>query len=170
MCRRFTLTTKDMNEVERVFDLRVSSEMRGYYQPRYNIAPGDVHWIVRGAPERQVELTPAKWGIRSQGLGLLVNVNSEALGRNATMNSQQRFLERRCIVLADGFFEWDNENDGPVWFHSPDRGLLLFAGIYDEDNRPEETGPALRFGVVTTAANAIVQPIADRMPSILAPA
>jgi putative SOS response-associated peptidase YedK len=74
------------------------------------------------------------------------------------------FEAGRCLVPADGFFEWHGPKHDrrPIWFHAPSNGLLLLAGLFSEQAQGLPT-----FTVLTTDANPVVVPIHDRMPVIL---
>ncbi len=156
----------------REVDAEVRPEDAALYRPRYNIAPTDAHWIVREKRERR-ELLPAKWGLvnswakDAKGAARQINARSEsALKRPAFRDA---FVERRCVVPADGFFEWmgAKESRRPIWFHAPDGGLLLFAGLYESWLNPETTEWMRSFTILTTEANDVVAPVHDRMPVIV---
>ena len=78
------------------------------------------------------------------------------------------FRKRRCIVPADGFYEWVGfkQNRKPIWFHAQDGGLLLFAGLY-EQRSPQPGKIEMTFTILTCGPNAVTRPIHDRMPVIL---
>src|SRR5206468_916363 len=87
----------------------------------------------------------------------VINARAETLAERAMFRGAVR-----CVVPADGFFEWRGAQ--PYWFHAPDQRLLLLAGLWEQ-------GPAgPRFVVITTAANALVAATHDRMPALLSPA
>jgi len=81
---------------------------------------------------------------------------------------REAFASRRCVVPADGFFEWTGpkEDRRPIWFHRPDGGLILFAGLY-ETWRPSPAGKERTFTIITTTPNALLEPVHNRMPVIL---
>jgi putative SOS response-associated peptidase YedK len=173
MCGRFTLTRKDFRalatELEAAFDESVAS----LYRPRYNIAPTDQHWIVREKQEQR-QILPAKFGLvnswakDAKAAARQINARSEsALTRPAF---REAFEKRRCIVPADGFFEWIGAKEArrPIWFHAPDGALILFAGLYESWRDPKTEEWMRTFTILTTAPNAVVEPIHDRMPVILA--
>ena len=72
---------------------------------------------------------------------------------------------------ADGFFEWLGAKEArrPVWFHAPDGGLILFAGLYESWQNPQDQQWRRSFTILTTSANGTVAPVHDRMPVILPP-
>lgn len=169
MCGRFTLTGPDAQALAQ--ELGVPAESLSSYRPRYNIAPTDDHWIVRMKYEER-ELLPARWGLvnswakdRSRA-ARQINARSETAHQTQAFRSA--FAQRRCVIPADGFFEWVGAKQArkPIWFHRPDRGLLLFAGLYEswqhEPGQWERT-----FTILTTEANQTVGVVHDRMPVIL---
>lgn len=172
MCGRFTLTRKSMEELATALDVEVRPEYGAMYRPRYNIAPTDQHWIVRTKYERR-ELLPAAWGLvnswQTDAKGAFRQINA----RSETAPSRPAFREayerRRCVVPADGFFEWTGTKQArqPIWFHQPDGGLLLFAGLQESWRKPETGEWQRTFTILTTAANELVARVHDRMPVIL---
>jgi putative SOS response-associated peptidase YedK len=168
MCGRFTLTY----EVEQLAaELGVPPETLLDYRPRYNVAPTDPHWIVRARYEDR-EALAARWGLvnfwmkdRKQAFK---NINARAETIQKTRSFREAFKERRCVVPADGFFEWTGAKDArkPIWFHRPEGGLIYFAGLY-ESWRPSPDEKERTFTIITTEPNSLVEPIHDRMPVIL---
>lgn len=162
MCGRMTLTTKGYEQLVALLGVEPEPEEAPFYRPRFNVAPTDDHWIVWRVADAKKKLGRAKWGIRPGGRELLINVRSET----AAKRFKQAFEKRRCLVPADGFYEWHGpKNDRrPIWFHARPGELLLFAGLYEETR----DGPPT-FTVLTTGANASVAPVHDRMPVVLSP-
>ncbi len=171
MCGRFTLSRQDA--IELAAELGVPVESLPNYRPRYNIAPTNLHWILRMKYEER-EVLPALWGLINswakdrKRAGSQINARSETLDTRAAYSKS--FRERRCLVPADGFFEWTGPKKArrPIWFHKPDGDLLLFAGLYSSW-QPEPDVWERTFTIITTEANAVVADIHDRMPVIIAP-
>jgi len=163
-----TLTTKGYEQLVELLGVEPEPEDVPFYRPRFNVAPTDDHWMVTQPAEpsadapRKKKLRRAKWCFKAGGQKLLINLRSET----ASKRFKHMFETRRCLVPADGFYEWrgPKEDRRPIWFHPPAGGLFLFAGLYEE---PREGPPV--FTVLTTDANAAVAPIHDRMPVILPP-
>jgi len=169
MCGRFTLSRRDKEQL--AYELGVPIESLQEYRPRYNIAPTDAHWIVRTKYEDR-ELLPATWGLVNSWAKHRKRAAQQINARAETLESRpafrEAFKERRCVVPADGFFEWVGPKTArqPIWFHRPDRGLLLFAGLYEYwQSAPEQWERT--FTIVTTDANDLMRPVHDRMPVIL---
>jgi putative SOS response-associated peptidase YedK len=169
MCGRFTLTRRDLQQL--ALELGVSVDALAGYRPRYNIAPTDQHWIVRAKYEDR-ELLPAMWGLVNswakdkKRAAQQINARAETL--ESRLGFKDAFRKRRCVVPADGFFEWVGAKNvrQPIWFHRPDSGLLLFAGLY-ESWQPKPGEWERTFTIVTTDANEVVGRVHDRMPVIL---
>ncbi|OGO47424.1 MAG: hypothetical protein A2W34_00355 [Chloroflexi bacterium RBG_16_64_32] len=171
MCGRFTLTRQDRVELAR--ELGVPADQLGEfdYRPRYNIAPSSAHWIMRMEYEDR-ELLRARWGLinhwaKDRKVGYRqINARAETLEKRPAF--RDAFKKRRCVVPADGFYEWTEHKGArqPIWFHRPDGGLILFAGLNESwQPAPGEWEPT--FTIITTAANATLEPVHDRMPVIL---
>lgn len=163
MCGRITLTTPSLHLIAEELRARVWAEGAPPYKPRYNVAPTQLHWIVREDAGERV-LLPAGWGFQSRAGKLLINARSETAAKLPSF--RQAFRDRRCAVVADGFYEWTGPAKArrPLWFHPPDGGLLLLAGLWEDEG---EAPP--RFTVLTTDANEVVTQAHDRMPVLLPP-
>ena len=179
MCGRFTLTETDFDTLAQALGVTTAggAEERAaraaHYRPRYNVAPTDVHWVLR-VKEGQREIVPASWGLINRWAKDPSSAFRQINARSETARTRPAFRDaferRRCIVSADGFFEWVGPKNArrPVWFHAPDGGLLRLAGLYESwlDPRTEEWRRT--FTILTTAANDVVATAHDRMPVILA--
>lgn len=161
MCGRFTLAERDLARLARAWAAEVDAVLAAGWRPRWNVAPGDAHVVVleRGGARR---LERATFGLPAAAGRLHVNARIETAAARPAFGDA--FAARRCAVPADGFFEWEGPARArrPTWFHRPGGGPLLFAGIWSE--RPDG---ALAFAILTTAANALVAPLHDRMPVLV---
>ena len=169
MCGRYTLSRREADQL--AFELGIPVEQLADYRPRFNIAPGQRQWIVRMEYEDR-EALQARWGLinhwaKDRNTGYKqINARAEtAHGRPAFRDA---FKKRRCVVPADGFYEWTGPKTGrqPLWFHRPDGGLLLFAGLY-ESWQPEPDVWEPTYTIITTDANGTVGQVHNRMPVIL---
>jgi putative SOS response-associated peptidase YedK len=167
MCGRFTLTTPDYGTVLTFLGAEMRGEEIPLYRPRFNVAPEDRHWVVLQEGGNRW-MRPALWGFPNrfarpgEKRDSFINARIETAAEKPTFRGA--FRERRCVIPADGFYEWSGPKGKkiPYWFHPAKGGLLPFAGLF-------ETDPELRFTILTTSANSTVAPIHDRMPVILPP-
>lgn len=147
------------------------------YRPRYNIAPAQAHLVLRTRThDGRREILPASWGFRGRfgrggsGPDRLANARAESARTKPTFRGA--FAAHRCVVPADGFYEWSGPKGArrPTWFHPAAGGLLRFAGLCEpaKDAAPGE--PDWSFTLLTTSASEDVAPVHDRMPVILDPA
>jgi putative SOS response-associated peptidase YedK len=170
MCGRFTITRRDGNSL--AAELGVPTDSFVDYRPRYNVAPLQKHFIVRIQYENR-EAIPARWGLVKSGAkdasmaSKCINARSETV--EARPAFRDAFRKRRCIVPADGFFEWTGPKTArqPARFHREDSRLVLFAGLYEAWQKEQGVWETT-FTILTTAANAVVATYHDRMPVILA--
>ena len=168
MCGRFTLKSsrKVLAELLGVRDVPA-------LPPRYNIAPSQEVLAVRldrAGVERELSLL--HWGLipswaKEPGIGnSLINARAETVAEKPSFRSA--FRKRRCLVVADGFYEWKRENGKmPYYFQLKDEGPFAFAGLWDKWEKGEE--PVESCTLITTEANGVVGPVHDRMPVILKP-
>ena len=164
MCGRFTLTRRDGREL-------VSDDAFSDYRPRYNIAPMQWHFIVTTEFENR-KVLPARWGLVNRWAkdnsraSQCINAKAETV--EVRPSFRDAFKKRRCVVPADGFYEWTGPKSArrPMWIHRADGKLILFAGLY-EDWFPEKDRPGTTFTIITCEPNAVNRPIHNRMPIIL---
>jgi putative SOS response-associated peptidase YedK len=170
MCGRFTITRRDGNML--AAELGVASYSFVDYKPRYNLAPTQMHYVVRIEFENR-EVIPARWGLvnlwAKDAALASQNINARSETADTRRAFREAFVKRRCVVPADGFFEWTGPKKArqPNWFHREDNGLILFAGLY-EAWQPSPRQWETTFTILTTAANSMVANYHDRMPVILA--
>jgi putative SOS response-associated peptidase YedK len=174
MCGRYTLTTPDYDTLARALGVVVDPELAALYRPRYNVAPTTVCLVVRERDGGR-EIVRARWGLvnswakdRSAG-PKQINARSETAPDKPAFRAA--FAKRRCVVPADGFYEWQGAKGArqPIRYHAPDGGLLAFAGLYESWDDPSTGERERTFTILTTAANELVAPVHDRMPAVLAP-
>lgn len=176
MCGRYTLT-HPAAELARVFDFLERPNL----PPRYNAAPTQELPVVRRrADAGGRELVPMRWGLvpfwaDDPSIGSrMINARSEtALGKASFRNAMR---ERRCLVPADGFYEWKAAPGGarqPFRIVARDRGPFAFAGLWEVWKGPKGAPldrPLQSFTILTTTANPALRPLHERMPVILDPA
>lgn len=171
MCGRFTLTTQAA-EVARLFEV-------DYVEPdelsvRYNVAPTQAIPVVRYDERRGGrELALVRWGLlpywvdKPSTWPTLINARAESAHRKPAF--QDAFADRRCLVIADGFYEWKREGGRrqPFYLRRPDGLPFGFAGLWDHWERAGETIESC--AILTTDANDLVARLHDRMPVIIPP-
>lgn len=167
MCGRFTQA--QIAELDRaLFKLLEIPPL----QPRYNIAPTQDVPVIRADRDGRRRLEPLRWGLVPSWAGDLSigtrMINARAEGLTQKPAFRDPFERRRCLVPADGFFEWQKTAGGkqPVYLQVCSARFFAFAGLWDTW-LSHDTGPVESFTIVTTTANAVVEPIHDRMPVIL---
>ncbi len=169
MCGRFTMTRRDRGELAAM--LGVPESELGDYTPRFNIAPTQPYFVPRTRYESR-EAIPATWGLvnswakDASRASMCINAKAETVDKLPSF--REAFEKRRCIVPADGFYEWRGRKARrePLWIHPANGALLLFAGLF-EAWQPQPGEWRTTFTIITTAANRTIAPIHDRMPVIL---
>jgi len=169
MCGRYTLTVE-----QEALQVALGVEGLVHPRPRYNIAPTqDLPAIVAGAEGRPAGKT-LRWGLvpswaRDPSIGnRMINARSETAAEKPSFRGP--FRRSRCLLPADGFYEWRKEEGRkvPFWIHMEDHGPFTLAGLWDRWRGPE--GEELEtFTILTTEPNELLRPIHDRMPVIVAP-
>ena len=170
MCGRYMLTTP----VDALRQLFLFTE-RPNLQPRYNIAPTqDVPIMRRTRDGAGRELLMARWGLvpywaDDPKIGnRLINARAEGVARTPAF--REAYARRRCLIPADGFFEWqkDGKDRQPLLVRRRDRAPLAFAGLWER--WPQPGGAVLRScTIITCPPNALIARVHNRMPVILAP-
>jgi putative SOS response-associated peptidase YedK len=168
MCGRFTLTIIEGLPDQFEIDYRPPP-----LQPRYNIAPTQDVVVVRGRKgNRKLEsmhwgLVPS-WADSNQFAGRLINARSETVDRKPSF--REAFRQRRCLIPADGFFEWkkDGHQRLPYYFRIQAGEIFAFAGLW-ESWRGDSDTDFRSCTILTTEPNSLVKDVHDRMPVILPP-
>ncbi len=172
MCGRFTLSLPTYSDLANLLGATPDPAIEALYRPRYNVAPTNVHLVLR-AHEGHRELVPARWGLINHWAKDASSAARQINARSETARQRPAFRDalerRRCVVPADGFYEWTGPKGArrPLWFHAPSGGLLHLAGLYESWRNPETGEPVRTFTILTTAANDLIAPMHDRMPAIL---
>lgn len=143
------------------------------WSPRYNIAPTQpVATIRQHRSEPKREFSLMRWGLipywsKDAGIGArMINARAESVASKAAF--REPLLYRRCLVPADGFYEWkrDGRSKQPYCFTTGDDSLFAFAGLWDRWRTPDGT-MVKSCAILTTTPNAIMADVHDRMPVIL---
>ncbi len=172
MCGRYRLSRKKQI-LEEHFDSPADHDTD--WSPRYNVAPTQPVPVVRQDSKQPVQtLSLLRWGLipswskDSSGAARLINARSETA---ATLPAFRDSLKsRRCLVPADGFYEWQRTGKvkQPYCFEVNGGQLFAFAGIWDRWRNPTGTWVET-CSILTTTPNAVTSPVHDRMPVILDP-
>jgi putative SOS response-associated peptidase YedK len=169
MCGRFTASF-EFREIKVRYNLQQDLP---FFARRFNIAPSqEVPVIIQNGEKNELKIM--RWGLvpswapdRSIA-NRLINARAETVSEKPSF---RRLLEsRRCLIPADGFYEWRREGCGkvPVWFHLKKKEPFAFAGLWDEWRDLE--GEILHtFTIITTSPNALLRRIHNRMPVICDP-
>lgn len=168
MCGRFAQRT-DPKRVAKQFGVEDVPEL----EPRYNIAPTQEILGVRETEDGR-EIAFYKWGLipswaKDTSMGArLINARSETVREKPAF--RQAFKQRRCIIPADGFYEWQRTEGRkqPFFFQMRDESPFGFAGLW-EQWKGEEGQVINSCTILTTAANEVLRHVHDRMPVILHP-
>jgi len=170
LCGRYSLTTP-LEGVERLF----AFDTRPNLAPRYNIAPTQPVPVLRDGPAGRRELVLVRWGLvpswakEVSGGAPLINARAETVAEKPSFRNA--FKRRRCLIPADGFYEWKampNGSKQPYRIAMPGNVVFAFAGIWEHWQTAE--GSELEScAIVTVAANPQLHEIHHRMPVILPP-
>jgi putative SOS response-associated peptidase YedK len=171
VCGRFTLTTPG-ELIAEAFGLEETPAL----EPRYNIAPTQPVAVVRQGPAGR-SLSFLRWGLvptfssEARGRNLLFNARAETLAARPAFRSA--YQRRRCLIPADGFYEWQTvpgeRQRRPHLVRVVGGQPFAFAGLW-EPPHPTDPGSPGTCTIVTTDANVALRPIHDRMPVIIPPA
>lgn len=170
MCGRYRLSRR-----KQILEERFGAEGEDDWSPRYNIAPTQMVPVVRQHPkEPRRDLSLLRWGLipswskDASGAARAINARSETVATLPTFRDP--FQSRRCLIPADGFYEWQKRGSAkqPYCFEVDDGELFAFAGIWDRWKDP--SGQWIRScSILTTTPNAVTSAVHDRMPAILDP-
>lgn len=173
MCGRFRVARKK-EILEEAFDASTVPDDLDWV-PRYNVAPGQEIVAVRQDRTKPVRvLSLLRWGLIPYGTGdstigyKMINARSETIAAKPSFREPLRW--QRCLIPADGFYEWKREGKQklPFCFTLASDSVFAFAGIWDRWKSPQ--GQVVEScSILTTAPNELMQDIHDRMPVILSP-
>ena len=165
MCGRYTLTA-DAASIQLAFNLDSIPD----WQPRYNIAPSQLAPVITGKSAGRLSFL--KWGLvpswaKDAAIGSkMINARAETAAEKPSFWAA--FKRRRCLIPADGFFEWQSSRKTPMYIHLENRTLFAFAGLWESRANPD--GSKLETCAILTAeANELIRPLHHRMAVILAP-
>jgi putative SOS response-associated peptidase YedK len=174
VCGRYTITPDITQLVER---FKATVEEHATHEARYNVAPTTQVPVVAMREGRRM-LRTRRWGLiphwaKDPSIGSrLINARAETVAKSAAFRDAVRADHRRCLIPADGFYEWlrEGKERKPFHFRLPDGGLFAFAGLTASWSSKEDPDDVRKTcTILTTGANAETSPIHDRMPLILLP-
>jgi len=171
MCGRYT-QTQSAQAIAEAFDLDEVPTL----PPRYNIAPTQLVGTVLQTPQqRDRQFRVLRWGLvpswaKDPAIGnRLINARAETVAEKPSFRTALRY--RRCLVIADGFYEWQRQNGNkqPFYFQLEHHQPFGFAGLWEHWEN-QATGEMMETcTILTTEANEVLSPVHDRMPVILPP-
>jgi len=167
MCGKFVLIT-DLKNIQKNFNIQnVSYE----HQPSWNIVPGQlIPAVIHHSGKNQ--LVCFRWGLIPSWskdpliAGKLINARAETVDEKPSF--RDAFKKRRCLIVADGFYEWKREGDKkmPLYYYLKSGRPFGFAGLYETWITPDKK-QINTCTIITTDANELIAPVHDRMPVIL---
>ena len=171
MCGRFRLSRRKQVVMEHFGAISDEPE----WEPRCNIAPTQPAVVIRQHPTEPIrKLSMLRWGLipswakDSSAAATMINARSETASTKPAFS--EALKHRRCLIPADGFYEWKRSGTlkQPFCFEVNEGELFAFAGLWDRWR--DASGTWVRtFSILTTAPNAVTSAVHDRMPVILNP-
>jgi len=168
MCGRFAFYTP-AEAAAHLFGASAEQELA----PRYNIAPTQQAPVVRRHGDGARRLESLRWGLipfwaKEPGIGnRMINARAETVAEKPAF--RRAFRKQRCLVVADGFYEWQKTPGGKTpWFISLDAGRpFAMAGMWESWRESEDAAPLETCTIITTRPNAMMSALHNRMPAIL---
>jgi len=167
MCGRFVLIS-DLKTIQNDFDIQ---DIFCEHQPNWNITPAQsIPVIIRHNGNNQ--LVSYRWGLipswsKDPSISnKLINARAETVDKKPSF--RDAFKKRRCLILADGFYEWKKEGKSkiPQYYYLKSGRPFGFAGLYETWKSPDKK-EITTCTIITTNANELIKPVHDRMPVIL---
>lgn len=169
MCGRFCLTSTP-EAIAEFFGFKVKL----HFESRFNISPGQPILVVR-QNEGHLEPGMLHWGLiphwaKDPAINYkMINARSETVAEKPSFRSA--YKSRRCLIPADGFYEWKKEGTQkqPYYFHRTDNQFFCFAGLWEYWSNTSAGQDIASCTIITTKANQLMQPIHHRMPVVVSP-
>jgi len=168
MCGRFSIS-KEKDEIEERFEIHIDPAM---FTKNYNAAPSQILPVITNEDPEQASFH--KWGLipywaKDESIGnKLINARGETIAEKPSFRDAAE--KRRCLVVTDGFYEWQRSGSEkqPYRITLNDESLFSFAGLWESWGAPD--GRDVRtFTIITTEPNKLMKPIHNRMPVMLTP-
>lgn len=169
MCGRFARQAT-IDEIQQAFEL---DAIKTDLAPSYNIAPTQAVAAIVQSPKGKRGLVELKWGLipywsKDPSIASkLINARSESAFEKPSFKEPWR--KRRCLILANGFYEWQKGSKTPLYVHFKDQALVAFAGLYDFWQGSPDSEKIATCTILTTQANAKISQFHERMPVVLSP-
>ena len=168
MCGRFAFYSPS-EATAALFGATTSTEV----VPRYNIAPTQFIAAVRGDEHDAPELAMLRWGLvpfwaKDPSIGnRMINARSETVAEKPSFRNA--YKKRRCLILADGFYEWRKEGDGktPYFISLADGSPFAFAGLWENWTSKESDESLQSAAIITAAASDFMAQLHQRMPVVM---
>ena len=173
MCGRLTLKTPPDQWGQLLLPLLGIGVVKSNWMPRYNVAPTQNIVAIAVDCESAERFTDYfRWGLVpswAEDLSIgnrMINARAETIGEKRSFTGPLK--NRRCVVIADGYYEWKTEGKlkQPFWIHPTDGGVFAMAGLW-ETNRRATGQPVRSCTIITTSANEKLAEVHDRMPVVL---
>jgi putative SOS response-associated peptidase YedK len=169
MCGRYVIRT--LFEVHEFMSPLMPAQGELDFESRYNVAPTQDVPILRISPANELHLEMVRWGLipswaSDPSIGnRMINARAETIQEKPAFRTA--FRKRRCIIPADGFYEWKVVEKGkqPYFIHLKDDHTFYFAGLWERWERPEQSIDSC--AILTTSPNELMHTLHDRMPVIL---
>jgi len=171
MCGRFIQIT-DPTIVKAAFpELEMEPCLEEQFEPHYNVAPSQHVLTLLNTPVPRLTFT--RWGLipswskNKEIGGRMINARAESLTERTSF--RELFTRRRCIIIADGFFEWDSGKKPkvPYFFRARNRKPFALAGLWDRWKDSDYGSSLLSSTIITMEPNPLVARVHNRMPAIL---
>ncbi|HKL47720.1 MAG TPA: SOS response-associated peptidase [Candidatus Izemoplasmatales bacterium] len=165
MCGRFTISKEKEDVVKFLNDYFQVTIPGDFDLPRYNVSPGQkILAVLFDGENHRAGLIPWDYKINHHGrYKQMINARSESV--DGLYAFKKAFKSKRCLIVADGFYEWDQSSKQPYRIEKHNQGLYFYAGIYDG----KVIGGKKHFGalILTTEANPLIKKHHPRMPVML---
>ncbi|MDB5290279.1 MAG: response-associated peptidase [Phycisphaerales bacterium] len=177
MCGRYTIRRADVGAAAlRALNMPLFEEFTELkIVPRFNIAPSQSAPVIRLNAAGKAAAGEVRWGLIpswTKGKPKMQPINARAENVATSAMFRQALERRRCLVPADGFYEWHGSKPPkqPYFIRRKDDGLFMFAGLWERWKPDDDAEPIDTFTLITTTPNELMSPIHNRMPVILGPA
>jgi putative SOS response-associated peptidase YedK len=173
MCGRFVITLPKAAMAD-LFDLDANGIEAAMLAPRYNVAPAQAIPVIAIGQDGARKLVMMRWGLHPAwmkeppGAKSMINARAETAAEKPFFRESMK--KRRCLIAADGFYEWkrDGETKQPFFIRRADGRPMVIAALWERWRGPDGAD-MLTAAMLTIGPNAVMRPIHDRMPVILAP-